>query len=102
MASEKEAREKLDEVKRKLEIMEWDKSRNQFNPGKTGMYNELKEEKEKLQVELNSMVSLPEKQEENSEEVDMGDLAETTKEAEDKETAEDDLNAREGKENKGF
>ncbi len=58
MTNEKETRERMDEVRRKIEVMEWDRGRNQFNPGKIGMYNELKEELEKLQAELNSAVSV--------------------------------------------
>jgi hypothetical protein len=52
MANENELKEKLEEINRKLMVMEWDKSHNQLNPGKLGMYNELAEQRIKLEAEL--------------------------------------------------
>ncbi len=52
MADEKIIRETLEEVKRKLMVMEWDKARNQLNAGKLGIYNDLVEQKLKLEAEL--------------------------------------------------
>ena len=36
-------------------IMEWDKSHNQLNPGKLGIYNELAEQRVKLETEITSL-----------------------------------------------
>ena len=52
MADEKELRETLESIKRKLMVMEWDKNHNQLNSGKLGIYNELAEQKLKLETEL--------------------------------------------------
>ncbi|MBW3023256.1 hypothetical protein KY308_04075 [Candidatus Woesearchaeota archaeon] len=61
MADEKEIRQKLEDINRKIQIMEWDKSKNQLNPGKLPMLNGLKEEQVKLVQELESF-SQPEKE----------------------------------------
>jgi len=62
MSSEKEMkiRERLEEVRRKLMVMEWDQSRNQLNPGRLGIFNELKEEKARLEIELSQIANLEE------------------------------------------
>lgn len=52
MADAKIVRETLEEVKRKLMVMEWDKARNQLNSGKLGIYTELNTQKLKLETEL--------------------------------------------------
>lgn len=52
MAEEKILRETLEDVKRKLMVMEWDKARNQLNSGKLGIYNELNAQKLKIETEL--------------------------------------------------
>jgi len=52
MANEKELKERMEEISRKIGVMEWDKSRNQFNPGKEGLYTSLKEEMEKISQEM--------------------------------------------------
>lgn len=54
MSNENEVKEKLEQVKKKIMIFEWDKSRNQLNAGKLPMFNELKEEQAKLEQELQS------------------------------------------------
>jgi len=54
MPDEREITEKLEEVKRKIMVMEWDKSRNQLNAGRLPIFNSLKEERAKLEVELKS------------------------------------------------
>jgi len=55
MANEKELRETLESIKRKLMIMEWDKSHNQLNPGKLGIYHELAEQRVKVETEISSL-----------------------------------------------
>ena len=57
MSNEKELKERLEDVNRKIGVMEWDKSKNQFNPGKTGIYNDLKEQQQKLLSDLNLLNS---------------------------------------------
>ena len=52
MAEEKELREKLEAVKRKIMVMEWDQGRNQLNSGRLPIFNELKQEKAKIEQEL--------------------------------------------------
>ena len=52
MPNENELKERLEEVRRKLMVMEWDQSHNQLNAGKMGMFNELREEKLKIETEL--------------------------------------------------
>jgi len=52
MSNENELREKLEEVKRKIMVMEWDKTRNQLNSGRLPIFNELKDEQVKLEQEL--------------------------------------------------
>jgi hypothetical protein len=66
MSSEKEVREMLEQVKRKLMVMDWDKARNQLNAGKMGIYNSLSEQKTKLESELTQFSSTEELIEANS------------------------------------
>ena len=54
MSTEIEVKEKLEHVKKKIMIFEWDKNRNQLNAGKIPLFNELKEEQVKLELELQS------------------------------------------------
>ena len=54
MSNENEIRDKLEAVRRRIMLFEWDKSRNQLNSGKLPIFNELKEEKAKLELELKS------------------------------------------------
>ncbi len=54
MADENQLRETLESIKRKLMVMQWDKNHNQLNSGKLGMYNEMTEQKMKLETELSS------------------------------------------------
>ena len=68
MPEEKELREKLEDVKKKLMVMEWDQSHNQLNAGKFGMFNELKEQKLRLETELSQFSNeIPSEVEANSE-----------------------------------
>ena len=46
MSTEIEVKEKLEHVKKKIMIFEWDKSRNQLNAGKIPLFNELKEQQD--------------------------------------------------------
>ena len=52
MADETELRGKLEEVKRKIMVMQWDHDRNQLNAGRMPIFNELKEEKSRIEQEL--------------------------------------------------
>lgn len=52
MKNEKELKERLEMLNRKIGVMEWDKTKNQFNPGKQGLYDDLTKERESLQSEL--------------------------------------------------
>ena len=68
MPDEKELREKLEDIKKKLMVMEWDQSHNQLNAGKMGMFNELREQKLKLETELSQFSNeIPSEVEANSE-----------------------------------
>lgn len=49
-------REKLEDLNRKILIMQWDYDRHQLNAGKIPLFNELKEEKERIEQELNSIL----------------------------------------------
>jgi hypothetical protein len=60
MADEKELRETLEGIKRKLMVMEWDKNHNQLNSGKLGIYHELAETKLKLETEISSVTTVAE------------------------------------------
>ena len=62
MPDENELRGRLEEVRRKLMVMEWDQNRNQLNPGRLGIFNGLKEEKTKLETELSQASGLGENQ----------------------------------------
>ncbi len=59
MSNEKDLKERLELVKRKLGIMEWDKNKNQFNPGKAGLYEDLKKEQESIEQQLSQSSDNP-------------------------------------------
>ena len=46
-------KERLNEIKKKLLTLEWDKDHNQLNFGMQGKYSELKEEHSKLTAMIN-------------------------------------------------
>jgi len=52
MINHEEMQGQLEEMKRKLAIMEWDVQRDQINPAKRVKYNKLKEDYVKLQEEF--------------------------------------------------
>ena len=54
MVSEKEVKAQLEDITRKIQVMEWDKSKNQLNPGRFPILNGLKEEQAKIEQQLQS------------------------------------------------
>ena len=52
MVEDKEIKEKINDMKKKVMILEWDKGKNQLNPGKQVYLDNLKKEVEKLEEEL--------------------------------------------------
>ena len=58
MAEDKELKSKIDDMKKKIMILEWDKGKNQLNPGKQVYLDNLKE---KLGIKPNTVrFDLPE------------------------------------------
>lgn len=58
-----ELNEKINELKKKIMILEWDKEKNQLNPGKASYLNKIKEEVIELQNEIKAQQSKNDKKE---------------------------------------